>query len=61
MLVSVLIKSTSSLSTFVISYGFGHGRAGVLKRTMNEQRLMGLRPSDEWIKIGVGVLLHDQT
>jgi hypothetical protein len=28
------------------------GRAGVLKRTTNEQRLMG--PSDGWIKIGVG-------
>jgi hypothetical protein len=31
------------------------GRAGVLKRTTNEQRLMG--PSGGWIKIGVGTLL----
>ena len=31
--------------------------AGVLKRTANEQRLIGTRPSDGWIKIGVGVLL----
>jgi hypothetical protein len=28
-----------------------------LKRTTNEERLMGPRASDGWIKIGVGVLL----
>jgi hypothetical protein len=28
------------------------GRSGVLKRTTNEQRLVGPRPSDRWIKIG---------
>jgi hypothetical protein len=33
------------------------GRAGVLKRTTNEQRLMGPKLSEGWIKIGVGVLL----
>jgi hypothetical protein len=32
-------------------------RAGVLKKTTNEQRLMRARPSDRWMKIGVGVLL----
>jgi hypothetical protein len=36
------------------------GRAGVLKRTTNEQRLTGPRPSDGWIKIGVGGIT-DQT
>ena len=33
------------------------GRAVVFKRTTNEQRLMRARPSDRWMKIGVGVLL----
>ena len=33
------------------------GRAGVLKRTTNEQRLLRARPSNRWMKIGVGVLL----
>jgi hypothetical protein len=36
------------------------GRAGILKGTTNEQRLMGLRPIDGWIKIGVGDIT-DQT
>jgi hypothetical protein len=30
------------------------GRAGVLKRTTNEHRLIGPRSSDGWIKIGDG-------
>ena len=33
------------------------GRAVVFKRTTNEQPLMRARPSDRWMKIGVGVLL----
>jgi hypothetical protein len=37
---------------------FFQGRAGVLKRTANEQRLMG--PRHGWIKIGVGGIT-DQT
>ena len=36
------------------------GRAGVLNRTTNEQCLMGPRPSDGWIKTGVGGIT-DQT
>ena len=33
------------------------GRAGVLKRTTNEPRLMG--PRDGWIKIGDGGIKHE--
>ena len=36
------------------------GRAGVLKRTTNEQRLLRTRPSDRWMKIGEGGIT-DQT
>ena len=50
-----LIRSVHKL------YKIYQGRAGVMKRTTNGQRLMGHSLSDGWIKIGVHGGITDPT